>query len=194
MCKKYLLFIYCLFACSPFVFAADTTIKGTTSDSTKASLEVTNSSDTSLVYIRNDGKVGVGTASPSEVLHISGGNVRIDTLTTAGFVKNDANGVLTGGNSSAATPSGSDTQVQFNDSGAFGGDAGFVYNKTTDTATLGTLSLTNALALLYGGTGATTQAGAANNILPSQTGNSGKFLTTDGTDVSWGGFNRGRTF
>ena len=35
-----------------------------------------------------------------------------------------------------ATPAGSDTQVQFNDGGAMGGDAGFVYNKTTDTATL----------------------------------------------------------
>lgn len=35
-----------------------------------------------------------------------------------------------------ATPGGSNTQVQFNDSGAFGGDAGFTYNKTTDVMTL----------------------------------------------------------
>jgi hypothetical protein len=41
------------------------------------------------------------------------------------------------------------------------------------------------LALGRGGTGATTQAGAANAILPSQTSQSGKFLTTDGTNVSW---------
>lgn len=40
--------------------------------------------------------------------------------------------------------------------------------------------------LSQGGTGATTQAGAANAILPSQTSNSGKYLTTDGTNVSWG--------
>ena len=32
---------------------------------------------------------------------------------------------------------GSDTQVQFNDSGSFGGDAGLTYNKTTDTLTTG---------------------------------------------------------
>jgi hypothetical protein len=32
-------------------------------------------------------------------------------------------------------PGGSDTQVQFNDSGSFGGDAGLTYNKTTDTLT-----------------------------------------------------------
>lgn len=31
-----------------------------------------------------------------------------------------------------ATPGGSDTQVQFNDSGALGGDAGMTYNKTTN--------------------------------------------------------------
>ena len=33
-------------------------------------------------------------------------------------------------------PGGSNTQVQFNDNSAFGGDAGFTYNKTTDYATL----------------------------------------------------------
>ena len=40
------------------------------------------------------------------------------------------------GAGSSASPGGSDTHVQFNDSGSFGGDAGFTYNKTTDTATL----------------------------------------------------------
>jgi len=38
----------------------------------------------------------------------------------------------------AGTPGGSDTQVQFNDSSAFGGDAGLTYNKTTDALTVGT--------------------------------------------------------
>lgn len=36
------------------------------------------------------------------------------------------------GTAGGATPGGSNTQVQFNDSGAFGGDTGFVYNKTTN--------------------------------------------------------------
>ena len=35
------------------------------------------------------------------------------------------------------TPGGADTQVQFNDGGAFGGDAGLVYDKTTDKLTVG---------------------------------------------------------
>ena len=35
------------------------------------------------------------------------------------------------------TPGGSDTEVQFNDGGAFGGDADFTYNKTSNLLTLG---------------------------------------------------------
>src|SRR5260370_694947 len=40
---------------------------------------------------------------------------------------------------SGGSPGGSDTQVQFNNSGAFGGDAGLTYNKTTDTLSVGLL-------------------------------------------------------
>ena len=47
-----------------------------------------------------------------------------------------------GGGGGGGTPGGSTTQVQFNDGGAFAGDAGFTYDKTTDTATIGSLSLT----------------------------------------------------
>lgn len=36
----------------------------------------------------------------------------------------------------SATPGGSDTYVQYNDGGVFGGDSGFVYNETTNSATL----------------------------------------------------------
>lgn len=36
----------------------------------------------------------------------------------------------------SSSPGGSDTQVQFNDSSAFGGDAGLTYNKTTDVLTI----------------------------------------------------------
>jgi hypothetical protein len=36
----------------------------------------------------------------------------------------------------AGAPGGSDTQVQFNDGGSFGGDVGFTYNKTTDSLTI----------------------------------------------------------
>ena len=38
--------------------------------------------------------------------------------------------VGTGGGGGTTPPAGSDTQIQFNDGGAFGGDAGLTYNKT----------------------------------------------------------------
>lgn len=56
---------------------------------------------------------------------------------------------------------------------------------TPSVATTGAIVLGGILALANGGTGATTQADAINALLPSQTGNPGKFLGTDGTNVSW---------
>lgn len=50
--------------------------------------------------------------------------VGVDTITIRG----------TGGGG-GGTPAGSNTQVQFNDAGAFGGDAGFTYNKINNTVT-----------------------------------------------------------
>lgn len=43
----------------------------------------------------------------------------------------DGSGTLIG-----SAPAGSDTQVQFNDGGVLGGDAGLTYNKTTDSLTM----------------------------------------------------------
>jgi hypothetical protein len=53
------------------------------------------------------------------------------------------------------------------------------------TPEAGIVQVGGTLVLANGGTGATTQPGAANNILPPQATNSKKFLTTDGTNVSW---------
>jgi hypothetical protein len=52
--------------------ATDTTIKGTTTTSGQASLEVTNSANTTLLYARNDGNTGVGTSSPNVKLDVNG--------------------------------------------------------------------------------------------------------------------------
>jgi hypothetical protein len=49
-----------------------------------------------------------------------------------------------------------------------------------------TTGVTGTLPILNGGTGQTTANAAFNALVPSQTGNSGKYLTTDGTDTSWG--------
>lgn len=54
------------------------------------------------------------------------------------------NKTITGGSGS---PGGSDTQVQFNDGGSFGGEAGMTYNKTTDTLTVAGDVLADRIAL-----------------------------------------------
>jgi len=62
-------------------------------------------------------------------LHISGGSNNY-VLTT------DGNGTISWGPGGSGTPSGSNTQVQFNDSGAFGGSAFLTYNKSSTTLTV----------------------------------------------------------
>jgi len=53
------------------------------------------------------------------------------------------------------------------------------------TVTAGTWQA-NTVGILYGGTGQTTANTAFNALAPSQTGNSGRYLTTDGSNTSWG--------
>lgn len=110
--------------------------------------------------------IRTGTTTPSTC---SVGDVFFDTDATAGrniYGCTSANTWTLEGDGSAAVP-GSDTQVIFNDGGAFGADAGATYNKTTDTLTLGG-------ALLLGGginfSGAITDTGdnavqLANNLI-----------------------------
>ncbi len=45
----------------------------------------------------------------------------------------------------AGSPGGSNTQIQFNDSGAFGGDDGLIYDKVTKTLTVGNLIVTGSV-------------------------------------------------
>jgi hypothetical protein len=81
------------------------------------------------------------------------------------FLKTDGAGTLSWAAASggSGTPAGSDTQVQFNDNGSFGGDAGLTYNKTTDALTLAgalaagatTITSTSANALAVGANGTT---------------------------------------
>ncbi|MEK0422422.1 MAG: hypothetical protein RLZ95_332, partial [Bacteroidota bacterium] len=55
---------------------------------------------------------------------------------------------------------------------------------TLGTITTGVWNGT-AIPIAYGGTGQTTATNAFNALAPSQSGNSGKFLTTNGTNASW---------
>jgi hypothetical protein len=57
---------------------------------------------------------------------------------------------------------------------------------TLNQNTTGTASnVTGTVAIANGGTGQTTATAAFNALAPSQTSNSGKYLTTDGTNTSW---------
>lgn len=49
------------------------------------------------------------------------------------------------------TPGGADTNVQYNDSGSFGGEASFVYNKTTNTLTVDKFKATSATSYFTNG-------------------------------------------
>lgn len=81
-----------------------------------------------------------------------------------------------------AVSGGSGTVTSVNVSG---GTTGLTFSGGPVT-TSGTITAAGTLGIANGGTGATTATAATNALLPTQTGNSGKFLTTDGTNTSWG--------
>jgi hypothetical protein len=65
-----------------------------------------------------------------------------------------------------ASAGGSTTQVQYNSGGALAGSSTFTFNSGTNTVTISTLNLTNALGAAYGGTGLTSP-GSSGNVLTS---------------------------
>lgn len=67
---------------------------------------------------------------------------------------------------------------------ASGGTTGMSFSGGPVTSS-GTLTMSGTLAVANGGTGQTTANAALNALLPSQTGNNGKILSTDGSNTSW---------
>ena len=63
-------------------------------------------------------------------LYILGGTGISTSTNVSGHV------IITASGGGGGTPGGADTQVQFNDGGAFAGDAGFTYNAVSDTLTI----------------------------------------------------------
>lgn len=98
---------------------------------------------------------GVGTESFTEGANTQGAAIFVGVVTVKGNETDlsSVNAQITaaalhrgagfgGGGGGTTSPGGSDTYVQFNDSGTFNGDAGFKYNKTTDTVTAGSFVVT----------------------------------------------------
>ena len=109
------------------------------------------------------------------------GTLSVDTLKITGgivgyYLQTDGSGNLTwaAGGSGNGSVGGSNTQVQFNDAGAFGGNTGFTFNKTTGLFNIaGNISGGN---LVTGG-----QVVASGNVSSGTGLTTGGFLSVDGT-------------
>lgn len=97
----------------------------------------------------------------------------VSTLTILGgdngyFLQTDGTGNLTwapggnGGNGNGS-PGGANTQVQYNDSGSFGGDPGFTYNEITNTLTVGYITVDTVTGNLTGHASSATVADTVSN-------------------------------
>jgi hypothetical protein len=92
----------------------------------------------------------------------------------------------------AGTIGGSTTQIQYNNAGALAGNAAMTFNSGTNTTTLTTLNLTNALGATYGGTaqsaytqGDVLYASAANTLSKLGIGTVNYILTSTGSVPQW---------
>lgn len=106
--------------------------------------------DITGILADDNGGTGQSTYSTGDTLYASGANTLAKrTIGTTGDVLSVVGGVpswvatstlgISGGSGS---PGGSDTYVQFNDGGAFGGDSGFTFNKTNKTLDVGGATIT----------------------------------------------------
>ena len=106
-------------------------------------------SNTQLQYNNNGLLGGISTVT------WNGSNISLGDISSVkisgginGYVlQTDGSGNLTwtagGGGGGNGSPGGSNTQVQFNDAGDFGGDSGFTYDKNTNTLTVENISAGN---------------------------------------------------
>jgi hypothetical protein len=131
-------------------------------------LSIGASGSNTQVQYNNNGLLGASSAftfnSSTNVLAVTklqvGSNANLGNVsnvvilggTNGYFLQTDGAGNLTwapagnGGNTGNGVPGGANTQVQFNDAGVFGGDAGFTYNKVSNTLSVAnTISSGNAI-------------------------------------------------
>lgn len=117
-------------------------VEGSSASSTA---EIENGS--SNVYVYNNGNIAFSVTGTSNVMVVHLNGIDLPGAVSAGSVKTDniyyANGQPW---NFGQDPGGSNTQIQFNDSGNFAGSSSFTFNKTTNTVSVSNLSVSgNAL-------------------------------------------------
>jgi len=104
-------------------------VKAGVAGQTGALVDVQNSAGSSVFLVSNTGLSGSHTKlTDGTSAFIAGANVTITTGSSGAVT-------IAASMNAGSLVGGSDTQLQFNDAGSFGGDSGLTYNKTTDTLT-----------------------------------------------------------
>ena len=182
----------------PTITGVTNKVLGSTSTSTVALSTAANAKDILNFYY--DGTIcywnigqGYGAASSTNsgptnlangvtgTLSVANGGTGATSL--SGLVKAD------GANAFTAAVAGTDYQRPIILTTTGSGSAtlsGTTLNIPSVSSTVNAGSISGTVAVLNGGTGATTANTAFNALAPTQTSNSGKYLTTDGTNTSWG--------
>ena len=186
---------------SDYAWVTNAGYTNTDFDNRLATKSTTNLSEGTNLYFTNaraDARIGAASLSDLSNVHTAAPTNGDSLVWDAGNSRWAP--YAAGGGGSVA---GSNTQVQFNDSGSFGGDSGFTYNKTTDTVTAGSftasggtgsIAATGALGITSGSNNdiTITPNGTGDIILdgqkwPQADGSSGQYLKTNGSgQLSWG--------
>lgn len=146
--------------------------------------------------------ISLGAITPSTVNGLTftsqaiGFTIAGGTLSKTLTVSNTANvsGTNTGDQTSVSGNAGTATALQTPRAIAITGSTGLTASGVNFDGTAAiNLALTGTLTIASGGTGQTTANTAFNALVPSQSTNSGKFLTTDGTNTGWATVSGGGT-
>ena len=85
---------------------------------------------------------------------------------------------VSGGSGTATVPGGSSGEIQFNSGGNFAGDVNLTYVPSTGTLYAENVAVAGQITF-------SDPTQTLNNLLPTQVGNSGEVLTTNGTNATW---------
>lgn len=86
------------------------------------------------------------------------------------------------------TPGGSNTQIQYNNAGAFGGDSGFTTDGSGNVTCMGSIDITSAYISVGGSSSSTTYSFTSSGGVPYMKGDANSFIYTGNSEVyaQWG--------